>query len=105
MTDAGVHDSQVFDELLDRGNTSKDVWADSAYRSEDQEESLKEKGYRSRIHRRAYKNKPLTKWEKQGNRTRSKPVAELNIYLEHKVIYVEKRFVALVLVEQKQKQN
>jgi len=72
VTDASVHDSQVFDELLDRGNTSKDVWADSAYRSEEQEESLKEKGYRSRIHRRAYKNKPLTKWEKQGNRTRSR---------------------------------
>lgn len=72
VTDASVHDSQVFDELLDRGNTSKEVWADSAYRSEEQEASLKDKGYRSRIHRRAYKNKPLTKWETQGNRTRSR---------------------------------
>lgn len=33
VTPASVHDSQVFKELLDLGNTSKDVWADSAYRS------------------------------------------------------------------------
>jgi transposase, IS5 family len=39
VTDASVHDSQVFTELLDPDNTSNDVWADSAYRSE---ESLQE---------------------------------------------------------------
>ena len=34
VTDASVHDSQVFTELLDPNNTGKDAWADSAYRSE-----------------------------------------------------------------------
>lgn len=72
VTDTSVHDSQVFEELLDEGNTSKAVWADSAYRSEEKGAYLKENGYRSGIQRRAYKNRSLTEWEKQGNRTRSK---------------------------------
>lgn len=40
VTDAAVHDSQVFAKLLDRGNTSSKVWADSAYRSGDAERHL-----------------------------------------------------------------
>ena len=39
VTPASVHDSQVFEDLLDEDNSSRDVWADSAYRSE---EKLKE---------------------------------------------------------------
>ncbi len=31
---ANVHDSQVFESLLDAENSSADVWADSAYRSQ-----------------------------------------------------------------------
>ena len=31
VTDAAVHDSRVFEELLDETNTSRDVYADSAY--------------------------------------------------------------------------
>lgn len=72
VTDASVHDSQVFEELLDTSNTSKDVWADSAYRSEEKEALLKEEGYRSQIQRKGKRNKPLSKRERQGNRTRSK---------------------------------
>ena len=72
VTDASVHDSNVFEELLDESNTSKEVWADSAYRSEEKEKWLKKEGYRSRIQRKGRRNKLLTKWEQQGNRTRSK---------------------------------
>ena len=35
VTPASVHDSQVFEDLLDEDNSSRDVWADSAYRSEE----------------------------------------------------------------------
>ena len=35
VTDASVHDSKVFDGLLEESNTSADVYADSAYRSEE----------------------------------------------------------------------
>ncbi len=71
-TDASVHDSQVFDELLDPGNSNADVWADSAYRSEEQEERLKKAGYRSQIQRKGRRGKPLSEREQQGNRSRSK---------------------------------
>ena len=33
MTDASVHDSRVFEELFNERNNSRDVYADSAYRS------------------------------------------------------------------------
>jgi len=71
VTDASVHDSKQLDNLLDHGNTSRSVWADSAYRSEAAEAALKTKGYRSQIHRKGARGKPLTAREKQGNKTRS----------------------------------
>jgi transposase, IS5 family len=47
-TDASVHDSQTLDEVLDKSNTSSEVWADSAYWSVETEAKLKAKGYKSR---------------------------------------------------------
>lgn len=72
VTDAAVHDSQVFEELLDESNSSREVFADSAYRSKRSEESLEGKGFRPRLQRKGCKNKPLSEKEIQGNRTRSK---------------------------------
>jgi IS5 family transposase len=71
VSDAAMHDSQVFEELLDETNTSAEVWADSAYRSADKEAALKEDGWRSRIHRKGQKDKPLNAREQQANRKRS----------------------------------
>jgi IS5 family transposase len=72
VTSANVHDSKVFEELLDPNNSSKDVWADSAYRSQEAIKSLKEQGYREHLQRKGSRSRKLTKWEQQGNRTRSK---------------------------------
>ncbi len=72
VTDASVHDSNVFVELLDPDNTSADVYADSAYRSEETVEEIKESGYREHLQRKGCRNKQLTDCEKKGNRTRSK---------------------------------
>ena len=71
VTDASVHDSQALDDVLDDDNTASDVWADSAYRSAEIEGKLEARGLKSRIHRKAHRNRPLTEREKQGNRTRS----------------------------------
>ena len=71
VTDASVHDSQALDDVLDDDNTASDVWADSAYRSAEIEAKLGERGLKSRIHRKAHRNHPLTRREQQGNRTRS----------------------------------
>ena len=46
VTPASTHDSQVFEELLDEENTSRDVWADSAYRSKEKLEALAKRGFR-----------------------------------------------------------
>ncbi len=72
VTAASVHDSQVFEELIDEDNSRRDVYADSAYRSKASLEMLKKKGLRAQIQRKGCKNRKLTKWEKQGNKTRSR---------------------------------
>jgi transposase, IS5 family len=72
VTDASVHDSQKFDELLNQGNTSADVYADSAYRSAETEAKLNSRGFRSRIHRRASRNHPLSKAQESANRRKSR---------------------------------
>ena len=71
VSDAALHDSQVFDELLERDNTSADVWADSAYRSQEREATLRDDGWRSRIHREGQKDKPLSDRAQAANRRRS----------------------------------
>jgi hypothetical protein len=43
-TEASVHDSQTLDEVLDKTNTSNEVWADCAYRSVEPDARLKAKG-------------------------------------------------------------
>ena len=72
VSDASVHDSQKFEDVLDASNTASDVWADSAYRSDEIEEKLAERGLKSRIHRRAYRNRKLREAQKAANTTRSK---------------------------------
>ena len=79
VSDAATHDSKVLDDILDGDNTALGVWADSAYRSAEIEAALKEKGLRSRIHRKGRRNKPLSEREKQGNKTRS----SVRVRVEH----------------------
>jgi transposase, IS5 family len=72
VTPANVHDSQVFDAVIDPDNADPDVWADSAYRSEDTEAVLEEAEYVSHIHEKGQKDRPLTEAQKQRNRERSR---------------------------------
>lgn len=72
VTDASVHDSQLFANLLDEANTCSKVWADSAYRSGDAERRMKENGFISQVHRRGKRNKPLSKHQSQVNARRSR---------------------------------
>jgi IS5 family transposase len=72
VTNAARHDSQEMDAVLDKTNTSSEVWADSAYRSAETEEKLAARGFRSRIHRKGRRGHPLSEREKKGNKTRSK---------------------------------
>jgi IS5 family transposase len=72
VTPAAVHDSNVFEDLLDATNTSRDVWADAAYRSEERVRQLRKTGYREHLQRKGCRHRKLTAWEQQGNRTRAK---------------------------------
>jgi IS5 family transposase len=72
VTAASVHDSQVFEDLLDEDNSSRDVWADSAYRSEEKLRELKKRKYREHLQRKGCRHKKLTQREAQGNRARSR---------------------------------
>ena len=78
VTSAEVHDSNVFVDLL-VDNSSKSVWADSAYRSEAIEDSLEEGGYRSHVHKKGKRNKPLTEAEKKANTKKS----SVRVRVEH----------------------
>ena len=79
VTGAAVHDSQVVDELLMRGNTASRVWADAAYRSEEIEAKLRARGLTSRIHRKGKRGRPLTEQAMKSNRTKS----SVRVRVEH----------------------
>jgi IS5 family transposase len=55
---AWQHDSHVFEELLDKDDSSRDVYADSVYRSQETLEFLEEQGYREHIQRKGYRDHP-----------------------------------------------
>ena len=76
VSDAAVHDSQVFDELLDHTldeqGDKRPVYADSAYRSKEQEAKLTEANIASQIIEKGARNHPLTDAQKASNKGKSK---------------------------------
>lgn len=72
VTEASVHDSQELTALLDCKNESAEVWADSAYRSEQVERVLKMAGYTSHIHEKGHRNKALSAEQEAQNQTKSR---------------------------------
>jgi IS5 family transposase len=72
-TDAGVHDSQALEDVLRDADTGgRDVWADSAYRSEEQEQSLEHSEHQSQIHERAWRDTPLSETQEAANKEKSR---------------------------------
>lgn len=76
VSDAAVHDSQVFEELLDKSEDAQGekraVYADSAYRSNEREQALAENGFDSQIHEKGTRGHPLSEEQKASNRVKSK---------------------------------
>ncbi|MBU2732742.1 transposase [Acidithiobacillus ferridurans] len=71
LAQAAVHDSPCLEALLDPENQGVQVFADSAYRSTEAEQMLCQKGYRSGIHEKAQRNRPLTKAQELADTRRS----------------------------------
>ena len=73
VTAASTHDSKMFIEVLsedEQGN--RQVWADSAYRSESAIQELRALGYKPRINHKGTRTKSLSDRQKQVNRAYSK---------------------------------
>ncbi|ACX95334.1 IS5 family transposase [Halothiobacillus neapolitanus] len=76
---ASTHDSQHFDAVIDPANTSRDVYADRGYPSEEREQWLKANGYRNRIQRKGKRNKPLS----EAQQGRNHRIAKTRARVEH----------------------
>lgn len=77
VTPANVHDSQVFEALLDTETADakgrkRAAYADSAYRSQEREEHLAGLGVESQIHEKGSRAAPLTEEQKACNREKSR---------------------------------
>ena len=69
VTDASVHDSQVFIGLIDEND--KVLYADSAYSGNPIAEQLPQ-GIENQIHEKGYRNKPLSEEQKAENKKKSR---------------------------------
>jgi IS5 family transposase len=78
VTGASVHDSLMLDDILDE-TQGRAVYADSAYRSNAQEQRIDAMGLLSLIHERSYRNTPLTEDQKAANHEKSK----IRVRVEH----------------------
>jgi len=76
-TDASVHDSQALDGLLDEKDEGQDLYADSAYTGEEQENTIKKYKVNNQVHEKGYKNRPLTEDQKSSNKEKSKTRARV----------------------------
>ena len=73
VTDASVHDSQTLDDLLDEEtDKGKDLWADSAYTGEKQDETIDKYEMNNKVCEKGTRNNPLTEEQKANNREKSK---------------------------------
>ena len=93
VTDASRHDGWLLRQgLLDPTNTGAGVWADTAYRSQQNETFLERHGFNSYIHRRRRPGRPLPAHIRRGNATRSRERAPV----EH-VFTVQKQAMGLMI--------
>ena len=76
---ASEHDSGHFDAVLDKANTSRDVYADKGYPSQAREAKLKEQGYRNHIQRKGARGKPLSECQQRRNQR----IAKTRARVEH----------------------
>jgi len=96
VSDASRHDSRELEEVLDWNNSSAEVWADSAYRSAEREDMLKEYGLRSRLHRRAARSHPLSGRQRAANTARSRVRARVEHVFGHQTVAMGAKLVRTI---------
>ena len=75
VSSASPHDSTQISNIVDK--TDNKLYADSAYKSEAIETFLKENNCESFVHEKGYRGSPLTKEQKESNKTKSKTRARV----------------------------
>ena len=76
VTSANVHDSEVVGDILSK-RTTDTIYADKGYASPVQEKILEQKGIRSNIMHKGYRNKPPSKYDEERNKRISKTRARV----------------------------
>jgi transposase, IS5 family len=88
VTAASAADGRMLKQLVTTGNTSGEVWADSAYRSQKNEKWLAGKMLTSRIHRRKPAGKPMPQATARANARKS----SIRAAVEHVFAHQKNRF-------------
>jgi len=86
VTDAAAYEgARLREDLLDRTNTAKTVWADTAYRSAANETFMAKNGFVSRVHRKKPKGRPMPQAMRRANNAKSKVRARVeHVFAEQK---------------------
>lgn len=85
VTDSSVHDSQEFENLIDKNDNDKSIYADSAYTGKNIQKIIAKRKIKNKICEKGYRNKPLTEKQKINNRKKSKVRARI----EHVFGFIE----------------
>lgn len=83
VTSAAAPDGRMLRQLLSDENTSMEVWADTAYRSQSNEKWLATNDFISRIHRRKPHGKPMPKRSLSANAKKSSIRARVEHVFAH----------------------
>lgn len=71
-TDAAAYEgARLREGLLDKSNTASSVWADTAYRSAANETFMEKNGFRSQVHRKKPKGRPMPDAVRRANAIKS----------------------------------
>lgn len=93
VTDASVHDSQALDSLIDEKDKGQNLYADSAYTGEKQDNTITKNQLINKVHEKGYRGKPLTEEQKASNKEKSKTRARV----EHVFGFMEQSMNGLCL--------
>lgn len=82
-TTASVHDSEVLDDLLDEDDKGSTIHADSAYTGEPCKKTIRKRKMKNKVHKKAYRNRPLSEYQKKQNRKKSSVRARVEHVFGH----------------------
>ena len=88
VTSAAASDGREMKHVIDKTNTASDVWADSAYRSKENEAWLERNMLTSRIHRRKPAYRPMARATARSNAKKS----SIRAAIEHVFAHQKNRY-------------